>query len=82
MDLLRDHDFHPRENTVRVFRHPPAGVLRADDDCLVVVASYGDVACWLSCGERCRLDRSTRRRRCRWNGCRLRTFQPSDREPV
>lgn len=45
MDLFRDHDFHPREDTVRVFRHPPAGVLRADDS-LVVVASYGDVLLW------------------------------------
>ncbi|MBM7791088.1 DUF402 domain-containing protein [Tenggerimyces flavus] len=46
MDLLRDHDFHPREDTVRVFQHPPAGVLRADADCLVVVARYGDVLLW------------------------------------
>lgn len=46
MHLLRDHDFHPSEDTVRVFSHPPAGVLRADADALVVVARYGDVLLW------------------------------------
>jgi predicted RNA-binding protein associated with RNAse of E/G family len=44
--LFRDHDFHPREDTVRVFSHPPAGVLRVDADALVAVARYGDVLLW------------------------------------
>jgi hypothetical protein len=29
--VLADHDFHPDEPTVRIFRTPPAGVLRLDD---------------------------------------------------
>jgi hypothetical protein len=33
--VLADHDLHPDEPTVRVFRTPPAGVLRFDDDVLV-----------------------------------------------
>lgn len=40
--VLRDHDFHPDEPTVRVFRTPPAGVLRFDDEVLVFAVRYGD----------------------------------------
>jgi Alkylmercury lyase len=29
--MLTDYDFHPGEQTVRIFRVPPAGVLRLDD---------------------------------------------------
>jgi hypothetical protein len=36
--VLADHDLHPDEPTVRVFRTPPAGVLRFDDDVLVTEA--------------------------------------------
>lgn len=42
--MLVDHDFHPDEDTVRVFRTPAAGVLRLDDDVAVYEARYeGDV---------------------------------------
>jgi len=33
--VLEDHDFHPDEETVRVFRTPNAGVLRLDHDMAV-----------------------------------------------
>jgi hypothetical protein len=39
---LADHDFHPDEPTVRIFRAPPGGVLRLDDD---VAGSTSPPAC-------------------------------------
>lgn len=38
--MLTDHDFHPDEPTVRVFRTPSAGVLRLDDDVAVSAAVH------------------------------------------
>jgi hypothetical protein len=38
--VLADHDFHPDEPTVRIFRTPPAGVLRLDDGVAVSEADY------------------------------------------
>lgn len=33
--MLLDHDFHPDEDTVRVFRTPGSGVLRLDDEVFI-----------------------------------------------
>jgi hypothetical protein len=41
--VLRDHDFHPDEPTVRIFRTPSAGVLRLDDSVAVTEAVYDRV---------------------------------------
>lgn len=41
--MLRDHDFHPREDHVRVFDLPPEGVLRLDDEVFVAQTRYDDV---------------------------------------
>lgn len=38
--VLADHDFHPDEPTVRIFRTPPAGVLRLDDGVAISEADY------------------------------------------
>ncbi|GAB3422650.1 ribonuclease FAU-1 family protein [Flindersiella endophytica] len=38
-----DHDFHPREDHVRVFDLPPGGVLRLDDEVFVAQVRYDDV---------------------------------------
>ena len=39
--VLADHDFHPDQPTVRIFRTPPAGVLRLDDSVAISEADYG-----------------------------------------
>lgn len=39
--VLADHDFHPDEPTVRIFRTPPAGVLRLDDSVAITEADFG-----------------------------------------
>jgi hypothetical protein len=41
--VLRDYDFHPREERVRVFDVPPDGVLRLDDEVFVAQTRYDDV---------------------------------------
>src|SRR5262245_34882003 len=41
--VIRDFDFHPREDHVRVFDLPPEGVLRFDDEVLVAQVRYDDV---------------------------------------
>jgi hypothetical protein len=41
--VLADHDFHPDEPTVRIFRAPPGGVLRLDDDVAVSEADYDEI---------------------------------------
>ena len=38
--MLTDHDFHPDEPTVRIFRTPSPGVLRLDDDAAISEAVY------------------------------------------
>jgi hypothetical protein len=38
-----DYDFHPDEDTVRVFRTPPRGVVRLDDEVAVTEALYDGV---------------------------------------
>ena len=38
--MLADHDFHPDEPTVRIFRTPSSGVLRLDDDAAISEAVY------------------------------------------
>jgi hypothetical protein len=42
--VLRDHDFHPDEPTVRIFRTPSSGVLRLDDSVAISEAVYDRVA--------------------------------------
>jgi hypothetical protein len=41
--VLADHDFHPDEPTARIFRTPPAGVLRLDDRAAISEADYGGI---------------------------------------
>jgi hypothetical protein len=41
--VLRDHDFHPDEPTVRIFRTPSPGVLRLDDSVAISQAVYDRV---------------------------------------
>ena len=41
--VLVDHDFHPDEPTVRIFRTPAPGVLRLDDGIAVTEAVYDRV---------------------------------------
>ena len=41
--VLRDHDFHPDEPTVRIFRTSSPGVLRLDDSVVISEAAYGRV---------------------------------------
>lgn len=42
--VVLDYDFHPNEDTVRMFRTPPSGVLRFDDEVLVVeTRCYGGI---------------------------------------
>jgi hypothetical protein len=41
--VLTDHDFHPDEPTVRIFRTPSPGVLRLDDDVAISEAAYDGV---------------------------------------
>jgi hypothetical protein len=41
--VLADHDFHPDEPTVRIFRTSSPGVLRLDDSVAISEAVYGDV---------------------------------------
>jgi hypothetical protein len=41
--VLRDHDFHPSEPTVRIFRTSSPGVLRLDDSVVISEAAYGRV---------------------------------------
>ena len=41
--IIRDFDFHPGEDQVRVFSAGPGGVLRFDDDVCVYAARYDDV---------------------------------------
>ena len=43
---IRDFDFHPDEDDVRVFVTEPAGVLRIGDDVYVSAGRYGDVILW------------------------------------
>jgi Protein of unknown function (DUF402) len=43
---VRDFDFHPDEDGVRVFVTQPDGVLRLGDDAYVSVGRYGDVILW------------------------------------
>ena len=38
--MLADHDFHPDEPTVRIFRTPSAGLLRLDDDVAISETDY------------------------------------------
>jgi hypothetical protein len=41
--VLADHDFHPDEPAVRIFRTLPGGVLRLDDDAAISEADYGGI---------------------------------------
>ena len=41
--VLADHDFHPDEPTVRIFRTSSPGVLRLDDSVAISEAVYGGV---------------------------------------
>jgi hypothetical protein len=41
--VLADHDFHPDEPTVRIFRTPPAGVLRLDDSVAISQADHDGI---------------------------------------
>jgi len=41
--VLLDHDLHPDEEAVRVFRTPLPGVLRLDDEVAVTEVAYDDV---------------------------------------
>ena len=43
---VRDFDFHPDEDDVRVFVTEPGGVLRLGDDVYVSAGCYGDVILW------------------------------------
>jgi hypothetical protein len=43
---IRDYDFHPDEDEVRVFETGPAGVLRFGGDVYVSAGRYGDVVLW------------------------------------
>jgi hypothetical protein len=43
---VRDFDFHPDEDDVRVFVTEPRGVLRIGDDVYVSAGRYGDVILW------------------------------------
>jgi Protein of unknown function (DUF402) len=43
---VRDFDFHPDEDDVRVFVTGPGGVLRLGDDVYVSAGRYGDVILW------------------------------------
>ena len=43
---VRDFDFHPDEDDVRVFVTEPGGVLRLGDDVYVSAGRYGDVILW------------------------------------
>ena len=43
---LRDYDFHPDEDEVRVFAVGPGGVLRLDEQACVYAVRYGDVVLW------------------------------------
>jgi hypothetical protein len=44
--VVRDFDFHPDEEDVRVFVTEPGGVLRLGDDVYVSAGRYGDVILW------------------------------------
>ena len=41
--MLLDHDFHPDEDVVRVFRTPQPGILRLDDEVVVTEVAYDAV---------------------------------------
>lgn len=43
---VRDFDFHPDENAVRVFTSGPDGVLRLSGDAYVSAARHGDIVLW------------------------------------
>ena len=43
---VRDFDYHPDEDHVRVFTAEPGGVLRFSGDVYVCAARYGDVVLW------------------------------------
>ncbi|MDR2986661.1 MAG: DUF402 domain-containing protein [Nocardiopsaceae bacterium] len=43
---VRDFDFHPDEDGVRVFVTEPAGVLRIDSDAYVSAGRYSDLILW------------------------------------
>ena len=43
---VRDFDFHPGEDAVRVFTSGANGVLRLTGDVYVSVARYGDIVVW------------------------------------
>ena len=43
---VRDFDFHPGEDAVRVFTSGANGVLRLTGDVYVSVARYGDIVLW------------------------------------
>ena len=43
---VRDFDFHPDEDAVRVFTSRPGGVLRLSGDVYVSAARYGDTVLW------------------------------------
>ena len=43
---VRDFDFHPDEDEVRVFTVGPGGVLRLDDEACVYAVRYGDTVLW------------------------------------
>lgn len=43
---VKDFDFHPDEDEVRVFTAEPAGVLRFSSNVYVCAASYGDSVLW------------------------------------
>lgn len=44
--LVRDFDFHPDEDDVRVFVSQPSGVLHLNSDAYVSAARYGEVVLW------------------------------------
>lgn len=41
--MLTDHDFHPDEDSVRLFFTPPSGILRLDDEVAVTEVMYDEV---------------------------------------
>jgi hypothetical protein len=43
---VRDFDFHPHEDHMRVFVTEPGGALRISDDVYVSAGRYGDVILW------------------------------------
>jgi hypothetical protein len=43
---VHDYDFHPDEDSVRVFTAGPDGILRNDNEVYVSVGRYGDVVLW------------------------------------